>query len=252
MATDDSAAYHYLSMAIRKSSCSITADGVLAVSEPTSESVLDLGMEKVICQKTRTVSQMGFFGGNLRSHQHILFGLDALKSAITSLRRMQCTITMTNPCSESKTAKRTWKRMERLSVMASTADIQVRASRGRTTQELHRDALQDREDGLQAGSKARAPSVVTMSFLCRGVGRVGQKNSTTPLCTGRKWKYKQWDVSCCMLTTAADGGVWSPVDVTSVYAAVGECRVGHAAHAETPWSLVLLIHRHWRALTLRC
>lgn len=31
--------------------------------------------------------------------------------------------------------------MERLSVMASTADIQVRASRGKTTQELQRDAL---------------------------------------------------------------------------------------------------------------
>lgn len=31
--------------------------------------------------------------------------------------------------------------MERRSVMASTADIQVSASRGRTTQELHSDAL---------------------------------------------------------------------------------------------------------------
>lgn len=37
--------------------------------------------------------------------------------------------------------------MERLSVMASTADIQVRASRGRTTQELHRDALAGGEEG---------------------------------------------------------------------------------------------------------
>lgn len=33
--------------------------------------------------------------------------------------------------------------MERLSVMASTADIQVKANRGRTTQELHRDALRE-------------------------------------------------------------------------------------------------------------
>lgn len=29
--------------------------------------------------------------------------------------------------------------------MASTADIQVRANRGRTTQELHRDALKQKE-----------------------------------------------------------------------------------------------------------
>lgn len=38
-------------------------------------------------------------------------------------------------------ANRIWKRAERRSVMAKTADIQVRASRGRTTQELHSDAL---------------------------------------------------------------------------------------------------------------
>lgn len=38
-------------------------------------------------------------------------------------------------------ANRIWKRAERRSVMARTADIQVRASRGRTTQELHSDAL---------------------------------------------------------------------------------------------------------------
>ena len=65
----------------------------------------------------------------------------------TSLRRMQCTITMMKPSSESNTAKRIWKRAERRSVMARTADIQVRARRGSTTQELHRDALQvtDRE-----------------------------------------------------------------------------------------------------------
>lgn len=34
--------------------------------------------------------------------------------------------------------------------MASTADIQVRASRGRTTQELHRDALRRRDAGKSA------------------------------------------------------------------------------------------------------
>lgn len=56
---------------------------------------------------------------------------------------MQCTITITKPSSESKTAKRIWKRAERRSVMARTADIHVRAKRGKTTQELHRDALQD-------------------------------------------------------------------------------------------------------------
>lgn len=60
----------------------------------------------------------------------------------TSLRRMQCTMTMTKPSKESKTAKRIWKRAERRSVMARTADIQVRARRGNTTQELHKDALQ--------------------------------------------------------------------------------------------------------------
>lgn len=57
---------------------------------------------------------------------------------------MQCTMTMTKPSSESKTAKRIWKSAERRSVMARTADIQVRARSGNTTQELHRDALQDR------------------------------------------------------------------------------------------------------------
>ena len=50
-------------------------------------------------------------------------------------------MTMMKPSRESKTAKRIWKRAERRSVMARTADIQVRARRGRTTQELHSDAL---------------------------------------------------------------------------------------------------------------
>lgn len=65
----------------------------------------------------------------------------------TSRRRKQCTVMMTKPCTELKTAKRTWKRMERRSVMASTADIQVSASRGRTTQELHSDALGGEREG---------------------------------------------------------------------------------------------------------
>lgn len=38
----------------------------------------------------------------------------------------------------------TWNNVERRSVMASTADIQVNANRGRTTQELHREALSER------------------------------------------------------------------------------------------------------------
>lgn len=52
-------------------------------------------------------------------------------------------MTITKPSRESKTAKRIWKRAERRSVMARTADIHVRANRGKTTQELHKDALQD-------------------------------------------------------------------------------------------------------------
>lgn len=39
----------------------------------------------------------------------------------------------------------TWNSVERLSVMARTADIQVNANSGRTTQELHREALSVRE-----------------------------------------------------------------------------------------------------------
>lgn len=50
-------------------------------------------------------------------------------------------MTMTKPSSESKTAKRIWKRADRRSVTASTADIQVSASSGSTTQELHSEAL---------------------------------------------------------------------------------------------------------------
>lgn len=72
---------------------------------------------------------------------------EEVKSAVmwgTSLRSMQCTMTITKPSRESKTAKRIWNSTERRSVMARTADIHVRASKGKTTQELHRDALPDR------------------------------------------------------------------------------------------------------------
>lgn len=51
---------------------------------------------------------------------------------------------MTKPSSESKTAKRIWKRADLRSVTASTADIQVSASSGSTTQELHSEALRTR------------------------------------------------------------------------------------------------------------
>lgn len=45
--------------------------------------------------------------------------------------------------------------------MASTADIQVRASRGRTTQELHRDALRGgREEAACAGNKKKQSRLV--------------------------------------------------------------------------------------------
>lgn len=71
--------------------------------------------------------------------------MDYNGSSPTSLLRIQWTMTMTKPCRESKTAKRIWNKIERLSVMASTADIQVRANRGRTTQELQREALRQKE-----------------------------------------------------------------------------------------------------------
>lgn len=45
----------------------------------------------------------------------------------------------------------TWNSVERRSVMASTADIQVNANKGRTTQELHREALPERQGGGAGG-----------------------------------------------------------------------------------------------------
>lgn len=49
----------------------------------------------------------------------------------------------------------TWKSVERRSVIASTADIQVNANRGRTTQELHREALLERERGREGWRRVR-------------------------------------------------------------------------------------------------
>lgn len=77
------------------------------------------------------------------------------KSLATSRRRKQCTAVMTKPCAELKTAKSAWKRTERRSVMARTADIQVSARRGSTTQELQSEALRGTAaEGLSAGHSA--------------------------------------------------------------------------------------------------
>ena len=70
---------------------------------------------------------------------------------------MQWTITMTKPSNESKTAKRIWKSADRRSVIARTADIQVRARRGSTTQELQRDAL-SRERKRKFSSTPASPA----------------------------------------------------------------------------------------------
>lgn len=65
--------------------------------------------------------------------------------------------------------------MERLSVMASTADIQVRASRGRTTQELQRDALRCGRRGLWA--KENGPLTL---FLTPRTHVYSERTSITP------------------------------------------------------------------------
>lgn len=73
-------------------------------------------------------------------------------------------MTMTKPSSESNTANRIWKREERRSVMARTADIQVRARRGRTTQELHSDAL---EDGRGTAAQGQVSTTVSRRYTKR-------------------------------------------------------------------------------------
>lgn len=60
---------------------------------------------------------------------------------------------MTKPCAELKTAKRAWKSTERRSVMARTADIQVSASRGSTTQELQSEALRTQQTVRQGDTR---------------------------------------------------------------------------------------------------
>lgn len=63
----------------------------------------------------------------------------------------------------------TWNSVERRSVMASTADIQVNANRGRTTQELHREALPERQRGrrVQGGNKAGGSGHTALLSLLR-------------------------------------------------------------------------------------
>lgn len=86
---------------------------------------------------------------------------------------------MTKPSSESKTAKRIWKRADRRSVTASTADIQVSASSGSTTQELHSEALRT---GRRAGGMRAALGPATHALPLGGATQAGtrpQPNSLT-------------------------------------------------------------------------
>ena len=49
----------------------------------------------------------------------------------------------------------TWNSVERRSVMARTADIQVNANKGRTTHELHREALPEKVGERGGGGSGR-------------------------------------------------------------------------------------------------
>lgn len=88
---------------------------------------------------------------------------------------------MMKPSRESKTAKRIWKRAERRSVMARTADIQVRANRGRTTQELHSDALQGQKTAHQ---RQQFHAGCTFCFSCFLIGRLDIKAHHQYTCIG--------------------------------------------------------------------
>lgn len=70
----------------------------------------------------------------------------------------------------------TWNSVERRSVMASTADIQVNAKRGRTTQELHREALPERQRGrgrggfrLETKQEVQVTGLFSLSFSLSSV-----------------------------------------------------------------------------------
>lgn len=66
----------------------------------------------------------------------------------------------------------TWNSVERRSVMASTADIQVNANRGRTTQELHREALSEGRGEGQEKENRRFRSENSSLLLLSHVGSV--------------------------------------------------------------------------------
>lgn len=59
----------------------------------------------------------------------------------------------------------TWNNVERRSVMASTADIQVNANRGRTTQELHREALSERWAGRGTKQEVQVTELFSLLLL---------------------------------------------------------------------------------------
>lgn len=59
----------------------------------------------------------------------------------------------------------TWNNVERRSVMASTADIQVNASRGRTTQELQREALSERWVGRGTKQEVQVTELFSLLLL---------------------------------------------------------------------------------------
>lgn len=123
------ASHHQLSMTVLERSTGVSVAIFLAIDDSTLNRFLNLKSHQ-----NHTCTSVGHVRLNIKTPR-IWTGLP------TSLRRMQCTMTITKPSRESKTAKRIWNRAERRSVMARTADIQVSASRGKTTQELHSDAL---------------------------------------------------------------------------------------------------------------
>lgn len=97
-------------MPIREGSCCITTDWILAVSEPASESILHLGRREEGGGRKEEGGERRKEGGGPVVVVAAGTGRNGrargLKPGPTSLRRMQCTMTMTKPCSESKTAKR--------------------------------------------------------------------------------------------------------------------------------------------------
>lgn len=75
--------------------------------------------------------------------------------------------------------------MERLSVMASTADIQVNANRGRTTQELHREALSEEKketEGEEGRAGGRRSNKVVQSQTRKARFGKSQNSTSHVLC----------------------------------------------------------------------